>query len=157
MRNISELEDAAHHLMGLLTALGRRNSLRDPLAQALEDLELTPPQLHTVLWLGQDGPLPMGELARRVGITEKTITGVVDRLEREGHVQRERDSADRRVVQVRLTDQGEALAGQLRQQVHGKFCGFLSLLESEDCAALLRVFERLVERTSAARVHQEDE
>ena len=100
MRNISGLDDAARRMLELLVAVGRRNSLRDPLAQLTETLELTPPQLHGVMWLGQDGPLPMGELARRVGVTEKTITGIVDRLEREGYAQRERDPGDRRVVHV---------------------------------------------------------
>ncbi len=146
MRNISMVEDEAHRLMELLTALGRRNSLRDPLAHVIESLELTPPQLHSVVWLRADGPLPMGELARRVGVTEKTITGIIDRLEREDYVQRERDPSDRRVVHVRLTPRGTETAEQLHSQAHARFCSFLSLLDSEDRTALLRVFEKLVER-----------
>lgn len=146
MRNISMVDDEARRLMELLTALGRRNSLRDPLAHLVESLEFTPPQLHSVIWLGVDGPLSMGELARRVGVTEKTITGIIDRLEREDYVQRERDPSDRRVVHVRLTPRGQETAEQLQAQAHDRFRTFLSLLDAEDRTALLRVFEKLVDR-----------
>lgn len=60
-------------LRELICALGRLRSLRDPIARAVEELGLTPAQVHTVIWLGEDGPLTMGELSRRVGITGKTI------------------------------------------------------------------------------------
>jgi DNA-binding MarR family transcriptional regulator len=150
MRNISGVEDEAHHLMELLAALGRRSSLRDPLVQLTESLELTPPQVHTLAWLGRDGALSMGELARRVGITEKTITGIVDRLERAEYVQRERESSDRRVVQVRLTPRGRETADRIQEQAQAGLGSFLALLEAEDRTALLRVFEKLVARLSAA-------
>lgn len=148
MRNISELDDAARRMMELLVAVGRRNSLRDPLAQLTESLELTPPQLHGVLWLGQDGPLSMGELARRVGVTEKTITGIVDRLEREGYALRERDPSDRRVVHVRLTPRGREISDRVHAQAQENLGHFLSLLDPEERAALLRIFEKLVGRLS---------
>ncbi len=149
MRNISETDDAARRMMELLVAVGRRSSLRDPLAQLTESLELTPPQLHGVVWLGQDGPLSMGELARRVGVTEKTITGIVDRLEREGYAQRERDASDRRVVQVSLTPRGKAISDRVQSRARESLGTFLSLLDSEERAALLRIFEKLVGRLSA--------
>ncbi|MFY0526875.1 MarR family winged helix-turn-helix transcriptional regulator [Archangium gephyra] len=149
MRNISGLDDAARRMLELLVAVGRRNSLRDPLAQLTETLELTPPQLHGVMWLGQDGPLPMGELARRVGVTEKTITGIVDRLEREGYAQRERDPGDRRVVHVRLTARGQETAGRIQAQAQESLGNFLSLLDPGDRTALLRIFEKLVGRLAA--------
>ncbi|WP_257447274.1 MarR family winged helix-turn-helix transcriptional regulator [Archangium lipolyticum] len=149
MRNISGLDDTAYQLMELLTALGRRNSLRDPLALLVESLGLTPPQLHSVAWLGRDGPLSMGELARRVGVTEKTITGIVDRLEREGYAQRARDSSDRRVVHVSLTPRGKETADRVHTQALESLRAFLSLLDGKERTALLRVFEKLVRRLAA--------
>jgi DNA-binding MarR family transcriptional regulator len=90
-RNISIGDDLAGdvvQLRELLVALGRLRSLRDPIATTCEQTQLTPPQIHALLWLGQEETLAMGELARRLGITEKTVTGLVDRLEREGYVLR---------------------------------------------------------------------
>jgi|GEM_PF-337918 Transcriptional regulators len=48
----------------------------------------------------RDGPLTAGDLAERTGLTTGAITGVIDRLESAGFVQRQRDSADRRKVFV---------------------------------------------------------
>jgi MarR family 2-MHQ and catechol resistance regulon transcriptional repressor len=42
-----------------------------------------------------------------------TVTGVIDRLEAAGHVRRERDSRDRRVVWVVLTEEGERLVERI--------------------------------------------
>lgn len=51
--------------------------------------------------LGIHGPLSPSELARRTGIHRATVTGILDRLERDGWVRRERDEEDRRAVVVR--------------------------------------------------------
>jgi DNA-binding MarR family transcriptional regulator len=48
------------------------------------------------------GPISAGELAKRVGVTSGAITGVVDRLERDGWVRRVRDPHDRRRVIVEM-------------------------------------------------------
>ena len=56
--------------------------------------------------LGHGGGLSQRELAGRVGVTPATLTPVVDALEREGRLRRERDRADRRVVRLWITDDG---------------------------------------------------
>jgi DNA-binding MarR family transcriptional regulator len=123
--------------------------MRDPIAAAAADLDLTPAQIHLVLWLGTDGPLTMGDVARRVAVTEKTITGVVDRLERDGLVQRGRDPADRRVVQVRLAPEGEKLYRRIDEGIASKLTGFLALLEAADRAHLVRMLEKLTAKLAA--------
>ncbi|MFN7131211.1 MAG: MarR family transcriptional regulator, partial [Myxococcales bacterium] len=65
MRTIPDVEAGARRLQDLLTELGRLQSLRDPLAIAVESLALTPAQVHAVMWLGREQALTMGELARR--------------------------------------------------------------------------------------------
>src|SRR5256885_695950 len=103
MANIRDVE----RLKELLLELGRRRPLRDPLS-AGNELELAGPQLHAMVWLGHDGPLTMGELAHRLGVTEKGVTGLADRLEAHGYCLRERAEDDRRVVRLRLTGSGAA-------------------------------------------------
>lgn len=65
-----------------------------------------------LLWNQPDGLSPH-ELASRAGVTRATITGLLDGLERDGLVARHDDKTDRRKVSVRLTFQGQALAGDL--------------------------------------------
>ena len=151
-RNIPKQEDLpgdVARLQQLLYALGRRRSLRDPIASTCEELQFTPPQVHALLWLGLDGILTMGELARRLGVTEKTVTGIVDRLEREGHIQRERIILDRRVVRCRLTQKGQETYQRLAGFVNEAMGQMLGLLDGSDRDALFRILEKLVHRAQA--------
>ena len=136
-------------LKALRIALGRQRSLRDPLASTCEQMQFTPPQLHTLFWLGEDGSLTMGELARRLGVTEKTVTGVVDRLEREGCLQRERDTVDRRVVRCHLTAQGARTYAELDAHLQEKLSQLLSMLDAEDRSALFALLQTLGLRLAA--------
>ncbi len=117
--------------------------MRDPVAAACQDLDLTPAQIHILLWLGNDGSLTMGKLARVVAVTEKTITGMVDRLERDGLVERRRDPTDRRVVHVRLAPKGTSLYRRIDRGIDAKLAKLLGLLEAGDRGHLVRMMETL--------------
>ncbi len=68
--------------------------------------------MTAILWLSEHGPVGGAELARRLGISTAATTVLVDRLERAGHVERVRDTVDRR--RVTLTETAEARAAALR-------------------------------------------
>jgi DNA-binding MarR family transcriptional regulator len=68
----------------------------------------------------------MSELGRRLMVTSGNVTGLTDRLERQGWVRRERAAHDRRTQFVRLAAQGracEAIAGEHRQWVQELMSG----------------------------------
>ena len=145
----ASLDAQARRLRKALVQLSRRRPIRNPIASAVQDLDLTPAQLHIILWLGNDGPLTMGELARAVVVTEKTITGVVDRLERDLLVQRERDPVDRRVVHVRLAPRGATLYRRIDEGIASKLARLLGLLEAKDRRHLVRMVETLTAKLAA--------
>ncbi|MET9315109.1 MarR family winged helix-turn-helix transcriptional regulator [Kribbella sp. NPDC003505] len=69
--------------------------------------------LVRILVAGERGrPLTAGQLAAELGLTTGSVTTLLDRLERAGHVQRERDPADRRRVILRYGEPGRELAGR---------------------------------------------
>ncbi|MEV6283514.1 MarR family winged helix-turn-helix transcriptional regulator [Kribbella sp. NPDC051770] len=69
--------------------------------------------LIRVLVAGDGGrPLTAGELAAELGLTTGAVTTLLDRLERAGHVRRERDERDRRRVNLHYGDAGLELAQQ---------------------------------------------
>jgi DNA-binding MarR family transcriptional regulator len=159
-RLLPGIRSEARRLRELMVGIGRRGTLRDPISATCEAMQLTPAQIHALLWLGYDGALTMGELARRIGTTEKTVTGVVDRLEREGRLHRERDASDRRVVRVLLTRKGAEAYRRIDGHVNDKVAGLLAVLDAPDRRALVRILEKLNQRLAAgpkvARDRRED-
>ncbi|MEU7818646.1 MarR family transcriptional regulator [Pseudonocardia sp. NPDC049154] len=67
--------------------------------------------------LSSEDGLPHRELAGRLGLTPATLTPVVDTRERAGDVRRERDTDDRRVVRVYLTESGRRRRETVADQV----------------------------------------
>jgi len=57
--------------------------------------------------LGLEGPRSMAAIGQQLGLTPSTMTGLVDRLEEQGLVRRDRHSTDRRAFLLRLTRKGE--------------------------------------------------
>lgn len=63
-----------------------------------------------VLWETDD--IPISALSERTGLAKTTLTSMLDRLERSGHIRREPDPDDRRAVRICLTESAEALRGK---------------------------------------------
>lgn len=60
-----------------------------------------------VLW--REEGLPIVELSRRTGLAKTTLTGMLDRMERNGHILREFDRKDRRQIRIRLTEKARSM------------------------------------------------
>lgn len=76
---------------------------------------------------GTPGRANHAELARRLWIRPATLTGIVDTLVRAGYVRRERDSQDRRVVWLILTEAGADRVCQLADQIRSWFGSTLAV------------------------------
>jgi DNA-binding MarR family transcriptional regulator len=96
------IRDALRDLNAQLALLGQRVS---------GHLDLKGADLQCLDLIDTRGPLSPSALARLAGLHPATTTGVIDRLERDGWIIRERDPADRRGVLLRLGDgrRGDAL------------------------------------------------
>src|SRR6266496_1792355 len=75
------------------------------------------------------GPMTAGELAAQTGLTTGAVTGLVDRLEKEGFVYREHDKHDRRRVIIKPVARGkfdevQDLFGPLREQLGDVFLSY---------------------------------
>lgn len=156
MRNISKtnretdlkLQEEGHELREIILAIGRQRCIRDPISSAMETMRFTHSQAHVLMWLGFDGPLTMGEVARRGGITGKTLTGLVDRMARAGLLQRERSEEDRRVVHVRLTRKGMTMFIRMRKYMFGQMQELLAILDDKDRQDLFRILVKIHNRVS---------
>jgi DNA-binding MarR family transcriptional regulator len=66
-------------------------------------------QLHIMFTLQRSGEMPMSRLADVLNVSDSNATGLIDRLEERGFIERRRVPTDRRVVLVRVTADGEAM------------------------------------------------
>ncbi len=98
----------------------------------VEEIGLTGPQLAVLREAARSGPLPVGALARSVHLSQPTVTGVLNRLEKRGLIQRIRRSDDRRAVNVSITDAGREISESAPSLLQDNFLRKLGRLESWD-------------------------
>src|SRR5262245_53339511 len=84
-------------------------SQRGRVPQVAAEFELSPMQAHVLRLLEPGQPLPMRSLARTLCCDASNVTGIVDRLEERGLVQRMAAPADRRMRMLVVTDDGAAM------------------------------------------------
>lgn len=91
-------------VMGALPAL--RAALRPRIPGAASGVGLSDHQLRILGYLDEDDPAMVGELAEALHVTPSTMSLNLKRLEGGGFLTRTRDPADRRVMNVRLSEHG---------------------------------------------------
>ena len=79
-------------------------------------IDLTLPQLRTLMAMSGNNHRFMGDLARSTGYATSALTGIVDRMIKKGLVVRSRDLEDRRMVRVQLTKSGSRIADECKLQ-----------------------------------------
>jgi MarR family 2-MHQ and catechol resistance regulon transcriptional repressor len=108
------------------------NALLARLAERASIGELTPSQFAVMEALYHLGPLTHGEVSAKVLKSVSNITTVIDNLERDGFVRRERDVQDRRVIHIHLTEAGkEKVAAVIPQHAAALVDEFSVLSQSE--------------------------
>lgn len=87
------------------------------LAAELVDLDLTASEINALANLADGRARTMSELGAAVGIRPTTLTSVLDRLERRGHITRGARPGDRRAVLIGLTASGRQAATAIQQAI----------------------------------------
>jgi DNA-binding MarR family transcriptional regulator len=90
----------------------------------------------TLATLERSGPRRLTALAAREGVTQPAMTQLVARLQDAGLAERAADPADGRVVQVRITAEGQAMLAGRRSVRAERVAGLLARLSPDDQAAL---------------------
>ena len=108
--------------------------------------DLTGPQLTVVKLLEAFGDLSLSELSDKIRAQNSTVTGIIDRMERESLVTRERSKEDRRVVYIKLTPKGHALAREIPVEPMEVFKSALETLSQQEMKDLLRIMTKVAKR-----------
>lgn len=107
-------------------------TLGSQLQRHLASLEITPPQLAVLEALLHLGPMSQGELGRKLLRSNPNMTAVLDNLERNGWIQRERSQEDRRVVVASLTPEGRRVIEKVFPAHVAHIAALLGALTAEE-------------------------
>jgi DNA-binding MarR family transcriptional regulator len=108
------------------------------------ELELSPAQCHLLNLIEPGRPVPMGQLAGALSCDASNVTGLVDRLESRGLIERRPSEADRRVKVLSLTPLGVRLRAAMLERMTAPPPN-LARLSAEEQRALVRLLRRLIE------------
>jgi len=117
---------------------------REHLPSSGAEFDLSPIQCHVLHLIEPGRPVPMGRLAETLSCDASNITGLVDRLESRGLVERRPSADDRRVKVLQLTPTGSRLRAQLLRRISGRSHP-LSRLSLDERRTLLKILEVLVD------------
>ena len=112
-------------------------------------VDLTGPQLTVLKMLEGLGDLSLSELSERIRAQNSTVTGIIDRMERESLVVRTRSTEDRRVVKIKLTDKGAKIARAIAVEPMEIFRGALDSLSAGETRELLKILTKIARRVQS--------
>jgi DNA-binding MarR family transcriptional regulator len=108
---------------------------------------LTGPQSLVLRLLNKKGALSSADLSRRMYVSPSNITGIIDRLEKKGLVERTRKQGDRRVALITLTQSGQKLGKIIPDPIEKKFINQLADLEPEHLQVLAMTMNQILRLT----------
>lgn len=103
------------------------------------------PQLNCLLALYENGPMHASKIAKLIMVKSSTVTGIIDRLELKGLVTRVRNSPDRRVINIELTEVGKKLAENAPPPIQQKIVDGLKMLPNTDVEQIVRGLNMLTQ------------
>ena len=131
----SERQLLADELLGELTSWSARERMGAFHSWHREALSLI--HLNVLAVLEADGPLPMSQLAEALDVSDASATGIVDRMERRGLVERRHATDDRRLVLVQLADAGRDVFRDLQVRRREHLASLLDELSGSELSGLL--------------------
>lgn len=111
--------------------------------QMVRQYSVTGPQLVTLRSIARLGPISVTALARSINLSQPTVTGILFRLDQQGLIKRERNSADRRAVTSTITTEGLRVLQHTPALLEDRFRRELSRLEEWEQTQTLATLQRI--------------
>ncbi|OPZ94635.1 MAG: putative HTH-type transcriptional regulator YusO [Firmicutes bacterium ADurb.Bin419] len=114
------------------------------------EMNLTGPQGMLVGILAHYGAMKISDLSDRMGISNSTVSGIVDRLEKQGIVERLRSKEDRRVVRVNVTSEYRAEAKIKFEIIEKRLGAVMNKATDEEVKSVfdgLEILKKLIEKS----------
>ncbi len=139
-------EEPAPAMAAVTTLMRAQQILMGHLNELLAPFELTFARYEVLmlLYFTKEGSLPLGKIGERLQVHPTSVTSLIDRLERDGFVERAPHPSDRRTTLARLTVAGRNTAGQATKVLNRDSFG-LGALSPASHEELILLLDRIRE------------
>lgn len=120
--------------------------LRYMFPYVFQPVPLPPSQVLALVSIQERRGCTLTELKNEMHVSAPTITGIVNRLLRDGYITRERDVKDRRVVNVALTAKGSKIVQKFRDNIRKRWEYILEKTPKETGATVVKTMGGIVSR-----------
>lgn len=113
---------------------------------------ITRTQQVIMLTLNVNGTLTMSGLASKINTSNEQATRAVAQLVDKGFIERMHDSANRRVIRIRLTDEAKAFVEQIKREMHEDLLDKLSIFSDDELSELISATNTIADKLSRLAV-----
>lgn len=117
--------------------------IRQNMLKGFEDTGMTAPQSMVIGTLSKFGRMKVSELSEKLGLTNSTVSGIIDRLEKQGMAERERSKEDKRVVYVSMTAKFEEVHKDFHKKMEENLENMINRGTPEDISKIIDGFNAL--------------
>ena len=144
----SRSRSAGHEAWEVIADLWFSDDTHDRFHNACAAVDISPPQLKTLLSLQPGDEEPMRAIAEMLHCDASWVTGIVDGLEQRGYVERTPHSRDRRVKVVRITPLGEKAKAKAFEQLYEPPAAFVDALTQNEQRTLRDLLRKVRDSSS---------
>ncbi len=108
-----------------------------------ESHKITLPQIICLREIYEHGPISFSALTKLVALNNSTVTGIIDRLEKQNLVRRTRTSADRRQIHIEITEPGVRFLEEAPSPLKPEFIRGLNRLSEDEVDSILKALDSL--------------
>ena len=102
---VSSMEEVSKAVKVVQVMKKVMTTIKQRMGNHFKEMNLTGPQGMLMGTLAHHGEMKISELSEKLGLSNSTVSGILDRLESQGLVERTRSKEDRRVVYIKVTDE----------------------------------------------------
>lgn len=119
------------------------DEIRQNIEHQFREMHLTGPQGMIMGILSNFGEMKISDLSEKIGLSNSTVSGIIDRLEKQHLVERIRSREDRRVVYVRVSAKCKKNAQERFHEIDNKFTAIINKATPEELDVIIEGLDKL--------------
>lgn len=121
------------------------SKLNHSIKNEFKDTGLTVPQIMVLKALSKGNKLKISEISKELSLVNSTVSGIIDRLEKQDIVSRIRSEKDRRIVYIELSNKGNEIINNNRVIINNFFNDTFDNLDNEEINTILAGLHKVKE------------